>query len=298
MTDFVDNLAFILPESVTITDASDYPVIHINNTHANAEIALAGAHVLRFQPKGESPILWLSETSVFQKGSAVRGGIPICWPWFGDHTTDTSLPAHGFARKDVFELIAVDDTATGETRITLQLSNNDFNSQYWNEAFKLTVAILVGQQLTVSLTMHNQGESTQSFSSALHSYFHVSDIANMSIQGLAGTSYYDKVNDLNDVQQGDITINSEVDRVYMNTSSEVTMLDKGLNRAIKIAKTGSQSTVIWNPWIDKSATMSDFHEGGYRTMSCIETANALEDSIVLTSGESHNISTTIRCEPL
>lgn len=299
MTDsFTNSLSFSLPNSVTIVDkANNYPIIYINNDYAQAEIAINGAHVMHYQPKGQAPVLWLSEAAVFEKGHAIRGGIPLCWPWFGDHSNNPELPAHGFARNDSFELISITSNAQGETLIKLHLSNNTFNQAYWQEAFTLAVDITVGETLSVAMTMQNNSHSELPFSSALHSYFTISDVDNIVVKGLDQTAYFDKVKSFETgTQQGDILIDREIDRVYMPSNSPVSIIDKGLKRTLMITKSGSQSTVVWNPWIDKATAMSDFHNSGYRTMVCIETANALDDTIVLGRGESHTILTNISLE--
>lgn len=294
-TAFQDSLNFTLPDSATLGEkSSNFSVISISNQHADAEISIQGAHIYRFQPKGHTPVLWLSEQSFFESDKAIRGGIPLCWPWFGDHGSDPQLPAHGFARTAPFELLNIQDDPLGQTQITLRLTHQSFNQSYWPEAFILDVAITVGQSLTVSMTMYNQSQSPCVFGSALHSYFHISDINQVSIKGLDQATYYDKVKDFEmDTHNGDITFDQEVDRVFVGTKEAVTIIDSGLNRSITISKSGSESTVIWNPWVDKAATMKDLHHGGYQTMVCVETANALDDTRTIAGNASHTISTTI-----
>jgi len=295
----LNTLRLTPPKGIQIIDKGSHcPTLHINNPHATADIALNGAHVFHYQPKDQAPVLWLSDTAAFEKGRAIRGGIPICWPWFGDHATNQQLPAHGFARSDTFELINVEANANQETVVTLQLQSNAFNQQYWDSLFTLDVTITVGESLDVSMTMRNDDSSSHTFSSALHSYFTISDVTKVAIKGLDETPYYDKLQNFNAaIQHGSITLDREIDRVYVPTTNEVYIDDEGLNRTINITKTGSASTVVWNPWIDKSALMNDFHEGGYRCMVCVETTNTREDSMTLKSGESHTISTNIASQP-
>jgi len=298
MTDYSNTLPFDLPKNVTITEKTDnYPVIVVNNDFAKAEIAVLGAHVLQYQPIDQEPLLWLSKQAIFEQGRAVRGGIPLCWPWFGDHPNDSSLPAHGFARTAQFELTGIKSSDNGETLITLRHENSDAHRNLWPHPFVLDVDISVGEKLSVSMTMTNHSPETLSFTSALHSYFNISDIKTTIIQGLDGTAYFDKVQDFAAFEQsGDITIDQEVDRVYVPTRSDVLIVDQGHKRTLRIAKSGSHSTVVWNPWIDKAAAMGDFNDDGYQNMVCVETSNALTDAISLGSGESHTISTHISAE--
>ena len=287
-----------LPNGVKIIEKNpQYPVIQVSNEHAFAEVAINGAHVMHYQPAGQQPVLWLSDTAIFDKGKAIRGGIPICWPWFGDHPSDSQLPAHGFARNDSFELINAAASERGETELRLRLNNNAFNQSYWQDAFQLDVSIRIGQQLTVALTMHNNGSEKRDFSCALHSYFAISSIDDIIIKGLDQTAYFDKLKGFEaSMQVGDIVIDQEVDRVYVPSTSTVSIIDKGLKRTLHIAKSGSRSTVVWNPWINKAAAMEDFDDNGYTTMVCVETANAMTDSISLDSGHSHTISASISIE--
>lgn len=294
---FTDTLTFKLPDGVSISDKNDqYPIIHINNAYASAKVAINGAHVIHYQPKGQEPVLWLSNTALFKNGKAIRGGIPLCWPWFGDHS-NAQLPAHGFARNDSFDLINIESNEQGETVLLLRLTNNAFNQRFWADAFQLDAAITIGQKLTVTLTMYNNGNAKREFSSALHSYFTVSDVGDILIKGLDQTAYFDKVKGFEkSMQTGDIVIDQEVDRVYIPTDNTVSITDKGFKRTLHITKSGSQSTVVWNPWVDKAAAMKDFDDDGYKTMVCVETANAMADTISLAKGESHTISTTINVE--
>jgi len=291
MTDLSNALPFALPNNVTIVDKADnYPVIVVDNDFAKAEIAVLGAHVLQYQPTGQQAVLWLSKDAVYERGRAVRGGIPLCWPWFGDHPDDSSMPAHGFARTGEFDIIRIENTDNGETLMTLRLENKDSTQALWPHPFTLDVHITVGESLSVSMTMTNKSRETQTFTAALHSYFSIDNVTTSHIEGLDDTPYFDKVQDFATFEQaGDITIDQEVDRVYVPTQSDVLIIDKGLNRTVRIAKTGSHSTVVWNPWIDKAAAMGDFHNEGYQTMVCVETSNALTDSVSLDSDESHTI---------
>ena len=267
--------------------AKGFEYIVIENKSANAKVALQGGHLFHYQKHGSPPLLWLSGKSRFETGKAIRGGIPICWPWFGKHSTDATLPQHGFARTSLFELLEVTEPDENTTELLLQLQNSTETLALWPYQFKVLLHIIIAKTLTVALTSKNCGSKSFSITSALHSYFSVSHIDNVYIQGFDKTEYWDSLTDTNKIQQGDIRINEEMDRVYQNVTNGLTLQDR--DRAINIAAKGSTSVVVWNPWIDKSKRMADMQNDAYKTMVCIETANALADARNLAQDEKHTL---------
>jgi len=277
-----------------VNQGEDFPVIQISNHYAEASIALDGAQVLTFQPLGQQPVLWLSSKALLQPGKSQRGGIPVCWPWFSDHPTSKSFPAHGFARNHRWQLSAIEQLKDQSTRVSLKLEANEATQKLWPQAFELELTVLVAAELTLSLTMTNRSDEVCVFTSALHTYLQVGDIREISVSGLEQTAYLDKLRDFNRfTQQDSIRFDGELDRIYQNTSADIIIHDPVLKRQLRIAKSGSHSTVVWNPWIDKSAAMSDFEQDGYLHMLCIEAANAADDRIQLQAGKSHVLKTVI-----
>jgi len=261
---------------------------------AVAEVYLHGATVTRFQPRDAKPVLWLSRQAVFQSGKAIRGGIPVCWPWFGPHPSDKSKPQHGFARISEWGVagsIALDD---GSVQLRLKLADNESTRALWPHEFELELAVTVGRELKVELTARNPGREAFQMSGALHSYFQVGDICRTQIAGLAGAEYVDQP-DGNRIkrQSGPVRVAEEVDRIYLDTDAACLIDDAAQKRIIKVAKSGSRSTVVWNPWAAKAAKMSDFPDDGWRTMVCVETANAANDARELRPGESHTLTQVI-----
>lgn len=283
---------------VEISDRTPhYPVIEINNAHAKASIALHGGHVMTFQPHGQDPVLWVSNTAYYQEGKSIRGGIPVCWPWFGKHPTNPDLPAHGFVRHQFWTLNAVEQDQNNATHITLSLRDDEETRKKWPHAFKLELTVVVAAALSVSLKMTNRSSEKLSFTSALHTYLQIGDISEIEIAGLENTGYFDHLNaNKLESQQGRIRFDGEVDRIYKDTTADIVVHDLRLDRKIRTQKTGSHTAVVWNPWIAKSATMSDFDVGGYRRMVCVETTNAASDEILLDAGESHSLGTIISVE--
>lgn len=274
-------------------------IAEVANQHALANIALQGAHVATFQPRGEEPVIWLSPKAKFAPGKSIRGGLPICWPWFGPHKTDSKLPGHGYARTvpwDVLETRALPD---GATFLRFGLVESDATRAQWPHPSTVQLEVTVGKALRVELVTANTGNAAFELGEALHTYFQISDVANMTIRGLENCEYLDKVQDFaRFTQKNGIVIESEVDRVYVNTTADCVIEDKGLKRAIRIAKQGSKSTVVWNPWAEKAEKMGDFGPQLHRDMVCVESGNALENVVTLAPGETHRLVSVYSVEKL
>jgi D-hexose-6-phosphate mutarotase len=274
------------------------PVARVANRHATASIALHGAHVTAFQPRGQQPVLWVSAKSAFRPAKAIRGGIPICWPWFADHPTDPTKPAHGFVRTARWTVAGTEAAADGATRIRLALADDETTRALWPHRFELELAVTVGRSLDVTLAIRNTGDAAFTSGGALHSYFTVGDVTQVAIRGLDGRTYVDKVDRLaRKVQHGVVRIAGETDRVYLDTTAECVIDDPVLRRRITVAKAGSRSTVVWNPWRAKAASMADFGDDEYPGMVCVETANAGDDVVAVPAGGRHVLRTTIGVEP-
>ncbi len=274
---------------------SGLPHINIEAQGAQAEIALQGGHLVRYGHLGAPPVLWASRQAIYALGKPIRGGIPICWPWFGPHPDDPSKPQHGFVRTALWELRAT-GMAGDAVWVRLGLTDSAATLPIWPHAFDLELIATVGTQLDVVLTARNRGDSSFSCGGALHSYFAVSNVTQIAIEGLARTRYLDKVAGGEHIQEGSVTITHEVDRVYRDTTANCTIVDSTLNRRIVIAKAGSRTTVVWNPWIEKASRMADFAADEYQEMVCVETANADDDLAFLPPGVMHTLRTTISVE--
>jgi glucose-6-phosphate 1-epimerase len=301
-------------QGITIECQKELVAIGVSNTAASAEIFLQGAQISRFKRKNQAPILFLSKQASYKQGQSLRGGIPICWPWFGQLEKNNeiitrqykdsmieSMPAHGFARTmnwelDSIEIIKHDLTVVEfslylDTSVIDKAKNND-NNFMWPFLTKLKYRIEIGEQLTASFTVCNQDSQDFAYSAALHSYFSIDHINNVIISGFSKTDYIDALDQWSEKKQiDDIAFNKEVDRIYKSSPKEIVLSDR--NRVITLASTGSKSTVIWNPWIKKSKQLSQFADNEYQSMVCIETANAAEDFISLKPGEERSLTLTI-----
>jgi glucose-6-phosphate 1-epimerase len=270
----------------------------ISNSHATARIALQGAQVLTYQPQGAAPVLWLSTQARGLPGKTIRGGIPVCWPWFGPHPDDAGKPAHGYVRAAPWE-VRRSSASAESTQLVLGLPlRPDYQALFPHAAdLDVELAVGVGAQLRVSLTTRNTGTASIPLSQALHTYFTVSDIAAVQVLGLEDCEYIDKVGGgPRKRQQGPISIAGEVDRIYLNTDADSVIDDPGLQRRIRIAHDGSRSTVVWNPWIEKAEKMGDLGPDGYRHMLCVENTNAADDTRQLAPGGVHTLTAVISVE--
>ena len=267
-----------------------FKYIEITNASASAKIALQGAHIYEYKHQDKPDILWLSDSSAFENGVAIRGGIPICWPRFG--ILDASMPAHGFSRTSLFELKDVTEIDSETTEVRLLLKDSPQSRGVWKYKFELEVAFRIGKDLKVSMTTHNCDTEEFLITEALHTYFSVSEISDVTIFGLEGSEFLDTLCDERSVENTPLKIDCECDRVYFKSASEILLEDK--RRTVKIASKGSNSTVVWNPWIEKGSRMSGMKANAYKEFVCIETANAFEDFRVLKAKESHTLSVTLK----
>lgn len=282
-----------LPPSVTLTDGEGgLPVLRVATPLASGEVYLHGAHVTSWQPSGADPVIWMSSAAQFRPGTAIRGGVPICFPWFGPGRTGLS-PAHGFARTAPWRLTGASDDA-GAVTLTFALTHDDVAGvpgvQHWPFRFEATYAVTFGEELVLALTVHNAGTESFSFEEALHTYLAVTDVTTATVVGLDGARYLDKAAGGGPepvVQDGPVTFAGETDRVYL-TGVPLTLHDPG-SRTITITPADGADTVVWNPWVDKAAAMADFGDEEWPTMVCVETANALDDAVTLAPGASHTM---------
>lgn len=251
----------------------------IDTPVAGGEVYLHGAHVAAWRPAGHKPVLWMSTRSQFELGKPIRGGVPICFPWFGAHPVEPSAPAHGLARTHFWNVEAVSRLDDGGVGVELRAAIG---------RYRLSYGIRFSHELEMTLTIERNLSATPvRFEAALHTYFTVGDVRKIRIEGLEKTGFIDKVDNLQ--RKGPtgqaITITGETDRVYCGTRQACRLVDPVLGRAISIRKAGSDTTVVWNPWIEKSARMADFGDEEWTGMVCIETANAADHAVDLQPGQ-------------
>ncbi|NNM79163.1 MAG: D-hexose-6-phosphate mutarotase [Gallionella sp.] len=273
-------------------DASGLVVAEFNNAHATASLCLQGAHLMSWQPRSQSkPVVWLSRDAKLAAGKSIRGGAPVCWPWFGAHATEAGFPGHGFARTVPWQVLESGIEPNGATRLTLRLVSSDKTRAQWDHACNVDLTVIVGDTLRMEMATENTGTADFVIGEALHTYLQIGDIGAVRVTGLEGCQYWDKVggSELKN-QVGSVSFTGEVDRVYINTSAECVIEDDKLKRRIHIKKSGSLSTVVWTPWTEKAGKMGDMGQpDGWREMVCVESVNAIDNVVKVAAGTRHTL---------
>ena len=261
----------------------------------SGELYLQGAHLTAWQPPGGPPGLFISPNSAFAQGRAIRGGIPIIFPWFGANRHAPAAPQHGFARTATWRLDAVETSGRDSLTLTLGLGDGDVASPFWPEPFRAIFTVVFAQTLSLRLAVENRATHPITFEEALHAYFAISDISTIAISGLAGTTYIDKTDAARRKPQTAelVTINAETDRVYLDTPGRCAIEDRGWRRRVVIQKVGAASSVVWNPWAEKAAAMADLGDPAWRGMVCVETGNIADNEVRLAADGEHQMSTVI-----
>ncbi|EOZ5528870.1 D-hexose-6-phosphate mutarotase [Vibrio metschnikovii] len=281
----------VLSDCVTIVEQDNVKIVRVIHDKAVAGIALHGGHVVSFRPTGQDDLLWMSKKAIFDGKTALRGGIPICWPWFGRLAT----PAHGFARSSQWQLIEHRENEQGVI-VVLGLDSNQQTRSVWPHEFQLRLSIEISDSLTVRLTITNTDQKAWTFSGALHSYLNVADVRETTITGM-GSDYIDSLqNDQWCQGEETLTLRDSIDRVYTKPQSHIQVQDHQRQRTLVVDNQGHNSAVLWNPWAQGAQSMGDMQDDGYLTMLCIEStwhAPSLTAGKVLQPGETHCLSTRI-----
>jgi D-hexose-6-phosphate mutarotase len=283
------NIPFTMLPGSVITDEGQghLPRFTVAPKTCGAHIYLHGAHVTHWQPSGHAPVLWVSRQSAFASDKPIRGGVPLCFPWFGAKADDASAPMHGLARTAEWQLSEAHERDDA-TQLVFVPREAVGTKDGWPQQAAVEFIVTAGSQLEMEFRVANQSQSTLQYEIAFHTYFAVSDVRHIEISGTEGLKYFDKVAQ-EERQQEDAPLRfiGETDRMYNGTQSTCVLRDAGLKREIRVEKSGSNSTIIWNPWFDKARKMPDFGDEEWTGMVCIETANAGSDAVTLQPGQSH-----------
>lgn len=282
------NEAFGLDGQLTfVAGEGGFPTIRIDNGLATASISVYAGQVLAYCPADQrEDLLFVSRAAFHADGKAIKGGIPVCWPWFGPDPENRGRPAHGFVRNRAWNVLATAATDDGGTRVSLGFEASDATRALWPYAFDLTLDVLVGRTLEVTLVTRNRGDEPLVLTQALHTYFRIGDIDRVTVLGLDGTDYLDKAADGGRRHQaGAVTVAGEVDRIYTGVRYPLTLEDRTFGRRIRIHADGSRTAVVWNPWRDIAAGMADLEDSDYTRFLCVETANAADDSVQVPPGD-------------
>jgi glucose-6-phosphate 1-epimerase len=259
------------------------------------DLYLQGAQLTAWQPPDERPVLFTSPKSLFAPGRAIRGGIPIIFPWFGPNRYAPAAPQHGFARTAPWQLDGVEAAGRQSVTLTLTLGDADVSSPFWPEPFRAIYTVVFAQTLSLRLAVENRATHPIIFEEVLHTYFAISDISGIAISGLAGATYIDKTDAARRKLQTapPITVTAETDSVYLDTPGQCVIEDRGWRRRVIIEKDGAASTVVWNPWTEKAAAMADLGDPAWRGMVCVETGNIADNEVRLAADGEHQMSATI-----
>ena len=280
------------------TDQSDFICANIQTAQASATISLYGGQVLSYKPANVSDdLMFLSEHAYYKKGKAIKGGIPVCWPWFGADPEGKGRPAHGFARNSEWGVLETAVEKNGSIRLSLELKLNDTTRKLWEGDISARLDVVVGENLALTLTTFNNSIDAIQLTQAFHTYFNVGDSTQASVTGLEGKAYLDKTDGGGEnIQQGPVTISGEVDRIYTDINNDLVIHDSVLERKIRIQSSGSASAVVWNPWKEIAAEMGDLGDTDYLRLLCVETTNAGLDIVTIAPGDQYKLSAVYRIE--
>ena len=293
------NRVFEIPRFARVVAGNGgLPKVSITSPEATGEMYLHGAHVTSWRPAGAEEVLYVSPNSRWEDGRTIRGGVPICFPWFGDKSDDPTAPAHGFVRTKAWQLLSIEQNSEGVAVIMVTESDAG-TKRLWPADFRLVHRATFGSELILELVLTNTGTTPLRFEEALHSYYRVGDVTKARLRGLDSVHYLDKTDSNHEkAQQGDIVIAEETDRIYLNTKHALELDDPVLSRQTRITKENSLTTVVWNPWVQKVRAISDLGEGEWARMVCVETSNVSSFAVDLAPGQEHRMKATVRVRVL
>ena len=274
------------------------PRVQITSSLCEAEMYLHGAQVTSWKPAGSDEVLFLSAKSRWTDGQAIRGGIPICFPWFRAKANDPQAPAHGFVRTRAWQLesILVEDDAVVVTMVT---ESGEHTRQWWPGEFRLVHRATFGSQLKLELVCTNAGTTPLRFEEALHTYNRVADVQHVRLHGLDTVSFLDNTDSNKEkAQRGDVAIASQTDSAYLNTRNTVELSDPKMRRRIRLTKGNSLTTVVWNPWREKASELRDLADGEWTQFLCVEASNILDTAVHLEPRQEHRMTAILSVEKL
>jgi glucose-6-phosphate 1-epimerase len=282
-----------------LADEAGNPVVRIATEKCLAAIHLHGAQITSWKPAGTPEVIFLSSKARFEEGKAIRGGIPICFPWFRAKADDPKAPQHGFARTKLWALDSVENRGAEGIAVSMYTASDAATRELWPHDFRARLSATFGSKLQLEFTVTNSGASPFRYEEALHTYHQVGDIRKARVRGLDGAAYFDNTDGNREKKQsGEISITKATDIAYLGSQHALELMDPAFNRSIHIAKQNSRSTVIWNPWEDAAKKMSDLGPDEWEKFLCAEAANILTDAVELAPKESHTMSVTISINAL
>lgn len=278
------------------------PLVEIGNARASARVSPYAGQVLGYRPSGAGDdLLFVGDRAYFEAGKAIKGGVPICWPWFGADPEGKGRPAHGFVRSLPWRLSGTEAVDVGTTRVTLEIEDDEATRALWPYPFQLRLDVTVGATLGVVLTTRNPGGTPFLLTQGLHAYFKTGDATRAVVLGLDGCRYIDKAAGANDAvrhQQGPVTVGAEVNRIYEGVGPELAIEDPALGRRVRIRGRNSRTCVVWNPWVETARAMDDLYDEDYKRFVCVETVNAASEVVEVAPGADVSLGAEYAMEPL
>jgi glucose-6-phosphate 1-epimerase len=272
------------------------PKVRITGPQGEGEMYLHGAQITSWKPASAEEVIFLSKHAQWHEGIAIRGGIPICFPWFRAKADDPKAPAHGFVRTKAWALESVvreDDSVT----VVMSTASDDDTRRWWPADFRLVHRATFGSELRMELVVSNTGPTPLRFEEALHTYHKVGHVKDIRVHGLDGIAYLDNTDSNREkTQHGDLVIATQTDNAYLNTRSGVELADSELKRRIRITKENSFTTVVWNPWREGAKSLADLGNDEWQQMVCVEASNVLGFAVDLAPGQQHTMKATIQVD--
>jgi glucose-6-phosphate 1-epimerase len=275
MIEIRGQLRCALPESVRIEEGEGgLPLLHVRNSHAECSIYVHGAHVVSFRPRGGADLLWLSPHGLFREGSPIRGGIPICFPWFGARKGRNDLPLHGLVRTEPWNIESAEILADGRTRIAFSVENGEPPPEAWPHRFRLELSVTVGEVLEMALSVQNPENLPILCEDGFHTYFRVEDPGQCEVTELDGIEYMDRTKgDSRAVQEGPARFEGEMVHAFMHVPPVLELVDG--DRRIRIEQEGMYSAVLWNPGERAGAANPEIRDA-WKQFVCVESTNCLD----------------------
>lgn len=285
---------FGIPGVARVCDGNGaMPRVKITGSLSEGEMYLHGAHVTSWRPAGAEEMLFVSTKSHWEEGQAIRGGIPICFPWFRAKVDDRQAPAHGFVRTKAWQVASIVENDCGVV-VSMFTGSEARTRRWWPVEFGLTYQVTFGSELTLELRCINTGTMPLRFEEALHTYNRVAYVKDVRLRGLDTVCFLDNTNsNREETQRGDVAIVSTTDNAYLNTQGAVDLADPGMRRRIRLRKNGSLTTVVWNPWREGANGLRDLGDGEWTKFLCVEASNILGFAVDLAPGEEHKMSAVL-----
>jgi len=285
---------FAIPGVAKVSEGNGgLPRVEICGAFGSGEVYLHGAQITSWKPAGHDEVLFVSTKSHWQEGQAIRGGIPICFPWFRVKADDAHAPAHGVVRTRSWQLESIIENENG-VAVGMVTHSDEQTRRWWPGEFRLLHRVTFGPNLTLELVCTNTGTMPFRFEEALHTYNRVADVEQVRLQGLDGMYFLDNTDSNKEKPQvGHLVLTAQTDSAYMNTGNAVDLLDRAMQRHIRLTKDNSLTTVVWNPWREGAAGLKDLGDGEWKQFLCVEASNILGDSVNLDPGQEHKLTAVL-----